>query len=99
MARLCVVVAVLLMLSAFSLVTAQFQARQLFVRAEALHNTVLSLDMDWRRLQLERAELSRKVRTDEIARRDLEMVNSTPARTLYLQVPGLIPLPQTGAAP
>ena len=38
MARLCVVVAVLLMLSAFSLVTAQFQARQLFVLAEALHD-------------------------------------------------------------
>lgn len=99
MARLCIIVAVLLMLSAFSLVTAQFQARQLFVRAEALNNTVLSLDMDWRRLQLDRAELSRKVRTDDIARRELEMVNSTPARTLYLQVPGLVPLPQPGVSP
>lgn len=99
MVRLCIVVAIALMVSAFSLVTAQFQARQLFVRAEALNNTMLTLDMDWRRLQLERAELSRKVRTDEIASNDLKMSNSTPAQTLYLQVPGLLPLPAQGATP
>lgn len=87
MARLCLVLAALLMLSALSLVTARFQSRQLFVAVDRLENRARELDTDWRRLQLERAELARNVRIDGVARQELRMVPSTPDRVLYIRLP------------
>jgi len=87
MIRLCIVFAIALMLSALSLVTARYQSRQLFVAAERLEDRSRELDIEWRRLQLERAELARNARIDHIARRDLGMVTATPDRTLYLDTP------------
>lgn len=87
MIRLCIVFSVLLMLSALSLVTARYQSRQLFVAAERLEDRSRELDIEWRRLQLERAELARHARIDQIARRNLGMVTATPDRTLYLDTP------------
>ncbi len=87
MIRLCLFFSVLLMVSALSLVTARYQARQLFVAAERLDDRARELDIEWRRLQLERAELARNARIDHIARRDLGMVTATPDRTLYLDTP------------
>lgn len=84
MGRACVFFAFVLMLSAFSLVTARYQSRQLFVQVEALNSRARDLDTDWRRLQLERAELARHVRIDDIARAELQMHSSSPARTIYL---------------
>jgi len=72
------------MVSAISLVTARYQSRQLFVAAERLDDRTRELDIEWRRLQLERAELARNARIDHIARSDLKMVTATPDRTLYL---------------
>lgn|SRR5690606_21855948 len=85
MGRLSIVFAVLLMLSAISLVTARYQSRQLFVASERQAAYARELDNDWRRLQLERAELARNARIDEIARQDLGMLPSSPDRTLYLK--------------
>jgi cell division protein FtsL len=73
------------MLSAISLVTARFQSRQLFVESERVAAKARELDVDWRRLQLERAELARHARIDEAARQDLGMLASSPDRTLYLK--------------
>ncbi|MFC3340204.1 cell division protein FtsL [Paracandidimonas soli] len=87
MSRLCLVLAALLMLSALSLVTARFQSRQLFVAVDRLENRARELDTDWRRLQLERAELARNVRIDGVARQELRMVPSTPDRVLYIRLP------------
>ncbi|NYT38750.1 cell division protein FtsL [Allopusillimonas soli] len=85
MGRLSLLFAVLLMLSALSLVTARFQARQLFVQAERLDDRARKLDTDWRRLQLERAELARNARIDGVARGDLHMMPASPDRTIYIQ--------------
>lgn len=85
MGRLCMLFAALLMLSAISLVTARYQSRQLFVESERQAAYARELDTDWRRLQLERAELARNARIDEIARKDLRMSPSSPDRTLYLK--------------
>lgn len=85
MARLVVLFAVLLMLSAISLVTARFQSRELFVASERLAAQTHELDTEWRRLQLDRAELARNVRIDQIARDDLHMVPATPDRTVYIR--------------
>ena len=87
MARLCLLLAAALMFSALSLVTARFQSRQLFVAVDRLENRARELDTDWRRLQLERAELARNVRIDGVARGELGMVPSTPDRVLYMRVP------------
>lgn len=85
MGRLSILFAALLMLSAISLVTARYQSRQLFVESERAATSARELDTDWRRLQLERAELARNARIDEIARGDLDMRPSSPDRTLYLK--------------
>lgn len=83
MSRLSILFAALLMLSAISLVTARFQSRQLFIASERLAAQARELDTDWRRLQLERAELARNARIDRIARGELGMVTTSPDRTLY----------------
>ncbi|MGB3290091.1 MAG: cell division protein FtsL [Burkholderiaceae bacterium] len=85
MGRLSLLFAVLLMISALSLVTARFQSRQLFVQVDRLEDKARELDTDWRRLQLERAELARNARIDSTARKELEMTSTTPDRTLYIK--------------
>lgn len=77
--------ALALMLSAISLVTARYQARERYVAVERLRNQAQALDIEWRRLQLERAELTRNARIDQVARKDLQMVTGSPDRTVYLR--------------
>ncbi len=101
MGRVSILFAVLLMVSAISLVTARFQSRQLFVLTDRLENKARELDTDWRRLQLERAELARNARIDGAAREELEMDAATPGRTIYIkgkatQMPSA---PKTGGTP
>ncbi len=85
MGRINIVLAVMLMLSALSLVTARYQGRQLFMQNEQLKSQGRELDIDWRRLQIERAELSRNARVDQLARDILKMVPIVPERTIYIQ--------------
>lgn len=85
MARLNILLAGLLVLSAFFLVTARFQSRQLYMQADRLADRARQLDTEWRRLQLERAELARHARIDGIARNELGMITSAPDRTIYLR--------------
>lgn len=85
MGRLSIFFALALMMSALSLVTARFQSRQLFVLAGELEDKAQQLDTDWRRLQLERAEVTRNARIDAVARGDLKMRPSTLDRTIYLR--------------
>lgn len=85
MIRLSLLFAALLTISALSLVTARFQSRQLFVELDRLEDKARQLDTDWRRLQLERAELQRNARVDHSARQELGMVPATPDRTLYIE--------------
>lgn len=85
MARLCILFAVLLMISAISLVTARYQSRQLFIMSDRLSDQARELETDWRRLQLERAELVRHARIDEVARNDLKMTTSSLNRNIYIK--------------
>jgi cell division protein FtsL len=52
---------------------------------EQLKSQARELDIDWRRLQIERAELSRNARVDQLARDVLKMVPIVPERTIYIQ--------------
>jgi len=90
MGRLSVIMAVLLMLSAISLVTARHQSRQLFVELERLQSQMRDQETGWRRLQLERAEYARNTRVDEAAS-ELGMVGIVPDRTLYLNQVSSLP--------
>ena len=85
MGRTVFVMAVMLMLAAMSLVTARYQSRQLFIDNEQLVSQFNELDVVWRNLQLERAELSRNARIDQIARDTLKMQPIVPARTIYIR--------------
>lgn len=97
MGRLSLVLAIALMLSALSLVTARFQWRQLYVLSDRLQDTERQLDTDWRRLQLERAELARHARIDQIARNELSLIPGSPERTLYLRADALAGVPERSA--
>jgi cell division protein FtsL len=83
------------MLSAISLVTSRYQSRQLFIELGRDQAQARDLETNWRRLQLDRAELARNARVDAIARDGLKMISIVPDRTLYLNQP---PASATGGA-
>jgi cell division protein FtsL len=93
MGRLSLLLAAVLMFCAISLVTSRYQSRQLFVDYDRAQAQARDLDMDWRRLQLDRAELARSARVDREARDDLKMIPIVPDRTIYLNQ---APVPANG---
>jgi len=96
MIRLNLLLAGVLMASALSLVTARYQSRLLYVQADKLDDQARELDIQWRRLQLQRAELARNARTDAIARKDLGMLPSSAADTWFVRG---APAAATGGTP
>ena len=84
MGRLCVLVASVLMISAISLVTARYQARQLYVELDRSKTQALNFDIEWRQLQLDRAEQARNANVDKLAREQLKMTSIVPERTIYI---------------
>ena len=82
--RLNLLAATLLVLCALSLVTAQYQARQLFIELERSQSLTRQLDIEWAQLQLDQSTLGKHARIEANARRDLGMVSLTPARMQYL---------------
>jgi cell division protein FtsL len=84
MGRLCILVAGVLMISAISLVTARYQARQLYVELDRSKTQALNFDIEWRQLQLDRAEQARNANVDKLAREQLKMTSIGPERTIYI---------------
>ncbi len=74
----------LLVLCALSLVKSQYQARLLFIELGRAQAAARQLDIDWAQLQLDQSTLGKHARIDAVARRELNMVPVTPARTEYL---------------
>lgn len=95
--RLIVFLAVFVMLSASALVTVRFNSRELFVASERLKSQAIELDQEWRRLQLEQAELSSNSRVNSIAHSKLGLEPIISDKTLYIQESNLRPL--VGAQP
>ena len=69
---------------ALSLVSSQYQARNLFIALGKLDNQAHQLDIDWAQLQLDQSTLGKNARIEQIARTDLNMAPLTAARTQYL---------------
>jgi cell division protein FtsL len=84
--RLNLVLTIALVLCALSLVNAQYQARRLFIELERAQAQSRQLDIEWAQLQLDQSTLGKHARIEANARRDLNMVPLTPARTQYLTV-------------
>ena len=82
--RLGMVLTALLACSALSLVNAQYQARRLFIEIERAHTVTRQLEVEWSQLQLDQSTLGKHARIEANARRDLNMVPLTPARTQYI---------------
>ena len=85
MMRLVIVLALFLMLSATALVTVRFSSRELFVASERLKSKTSELDLEWRRLQLERTELASNSRVSTIAKTKLGLIPIGAERTIYIQ--------------
>lgn len=82
--RVTFILAAALVLCALSLVNAQYQARRLFIELERAQAAARQLDIEWAQLQLDQSTLGKHARIEANARRDLNMVPVTPARTQYL---------------
>ncbi|HJV88035.1 MAG TPA: cell division protein FtsL [Noviherbaspirillum sp.] len=82
--RIIAVFAAALVGCALSVVNAQYQARSLFIELERAQAASRQLDIEWAQLQLDQSTLGKNARIEANARRDLSMVQVTPARTQYL---------------
>lgn len=90
MGRVCVLVAMVLMFSALSLVTARYQARQLYDQLDRYKDNSRILEIEWRRLQLDRAAESSNAKVDRLAREDLKMIVIVPDRTVFVSQPAQV---------
>ena len=84
--RLNLFLAAILVLCALSVVNAQYHARSLFIQLERAQALSRQLDIEWSQLQLDQSTLGKHARIEANARRDLNMIALTPARTQYLTV-------------
>lgn len=82
--RLNIAVTAVLVLCALSLVNAQYHARSLFIELERAQAAARQLDIEWAQLQLDQSTLGKHARIEATARRELNMMPVTPARTQYL---------------
>lgn len=82
--RVIPLVALLLVVSALSLINAQYQARRLFIELERAQTAAKQLEVEWAQLQLDQSSLAKHARIEASARRDLNMVAVSPERTQYL---------------
>ena len=78
------ILATALLMCALFLVNAQYQARRLFIDLERAQVKTRQLEIEWSQLQVEQSRLGQNARVESSARRELNMVAVTPARTHYL---------------
>lgn len=81
--RLTLVLTALLVLCSLSLVNAQYQARSFFIELERAQSQSRQLDLEWAQLQLDQSTLGKHARIEANARRDLNMMALTSAKTYY----------------
>ena len=79
-----IVLVAILVACALLLVNAQYRARNLFIELERAQQKTRQLDIEWSQLQLDQSTLGKHARIESNARRDLNMVPLTPARTQYI---------------
>lgn len=83
-ARFNFILALALVLCALSLVSSQYQARQLFIEMERAQSAARQLEIEWAQLQLDQSTLGKHARIESSAIHDLNMMALTPERTQFL---------------
>ena len=81
MTRLNLILFGLLIVCALGVVTAQHQARKLYVELQKEQEVAKQLDVEWGQLQLEQRTWAMHARIEKISARELGMLAPTPART------------------
>jgi cell division protein FtsL len=84
--RLTFLLTTLLVVSALSLVNAQYHARELFIELERVQSQQRQLDIEWAQLQLEQSTFGKHARIEAMAHKDVNMIALTAGRMQYLTV-------------
>ena len=87
MTRLAAFFALLLVLSALSLVSSQYRARQLFIDLDRAQIAARKLDVEWRTLQIDQTNYSKHSLIETAAERDLKMLKPSQRRIQYIALP------------
>jgi len=82
--RLCMLLALLLMLCSLGLVKSQYRSRQDFIQLGKLQSQARQFEIDWAQLQLDQSTLGKNARIEQQAEK-LDMSLLTPAKTQYIK--------------
>ncbi|MFA9275632.1 MAG: cell division protein FtsL [Candidatus Aquirickettsiella gammari] len=82
--RLNIFLGLLLVVSALSLINAQYQARRLFIEIERAQTLSQQYEIEWTQLKLDQSTFGKHSRIETVANKELGMVHVTPERTQYL---------------
>lgn len=85
MRRLDIALALVLMLCALAVVTAQHRARMLFMDVESLKKEARDLEVEWGKLQLEQGTLANHARVESLARQELGLVSPPLDRIVLIE--------------
>ena len=96
-ARLNLLLLLALLASGLYLVKVAYDSRRLFAALERAQVEGHALDMDYKRLDVERQAQATHLRVEKVARERLSMRNATPAVTQYVSDPAASPA--SGASP
>ncbi len=83
--KLNIVLALALVLSALSQINAQYQARRLFIDIEREQTLTKQYEIQWNQLRLDQSVLAKHSRIEDVAQKQLNMVQVSPDRTQYLR--------------
>lgn len=83
----CCTLAVAIIATGVWLVTAKYQARQLFAELEALNREQDRLEIDWGRLRLEQSTYATHPRIESIAREQLHLSMPQPTQLVVVAEP------------
>lgn len=82
--RLNLFLGILLVISALSLINAQYQARRLFIEIERAQTLSQQYQVEWTQLKLDQSTYGKHARIEAVASKELGMSHVTPDRTQYL---------------
>ena len=88
MAKANLLLLAVLIVCALALVTAQHQARKLYVELQKDQELAKQLDVEWGQLQLEQSTWAMHARIEKIAARDLRMRVPTQSQTQIVSARG-----------
>lgn len=83
-ARLNILLGILLVISALSLIHAQYQARRLFIEIERAQTLSQQYEIEWAQLKLDQSTFGKHARIEAVANKELGMIHVTPEHTQYL---------------